>query len=102
MLTLLGLLLGGQVTHFTLGSTLNLTYLALLSSVAFCLWNLLLKYNKVGSVSVYNFLIPVFGALLSAIFLGETIFEIKNLFALVFVSIGIYLVNRVSHGNRSK
>lgn len=95
VLTLLGLLLGGRVTHFTLESTSNLLYLALLSSVAFCLWNMLLKYNKVGKVSVYNFLIPVFGALLSALFLGETILELKNLAALLFVSVGIYLVNRV-------
>ncbi|MCP1184246.1 DMT family transporter [Paenibacillus sp. 1781tsa1] len=95
VLTLLGLSLGGRVTHFTLESTSNLIYLALLSSVAFCLWNMLLKYNKVGRVSVYNFLIPVFGALLSALFLGETIFELKNLAALLFVSVGIYLVNRV-------
>ncbi|WP_405132298.1 DMT family transporter [Paenibacillus sp. FSL H8-0317] len=95
VLTLLGLSLGGRVTHFTLESTSNLIYLALLSSVAFCLWNMLLKYNKVGRVSVYNFLIPVFGALLSALFLGETILELKNLAALLFVSVGIYLVNRV-------
>ncbi|KLU56382.1 multidrug DMT transporter [Paenibacillus sp. VT-400] len=95
VLTLLGLSLGGRVTHFTLESTSNLIYLALLSSVAFCLWNMLLKYNKVGRVSVYNFLIPVFGALLSALFLGETILELKNLVALLFVSVGIYLVNRV-------
>lgn len=94
VLTLLGLSLGGRVTHFTLESTSNLIYLALLSSVAFCLWNMLLKYNKVGRVSVYNFLIPVFGALLSALFL-ETIMELKNLVALLFVSVGIYLVNRV-------
>ncbi|MCP1133985.1 DMT family transporter [Paenibacillus polysaccharolyticus] len=96
VLTLLGLSLGGQVTHFTWESTLNLVYLALLSSVAFCLWNLLLKYNKVGKVSVYNFLIPIFGALLSALFLGETIWELKNLVALILVSVGIYLVNRVN------
>lgn len=96
VLTLLGLSLGGQVTHFTWESSLNLVYLALLSSVAFCLWNLLLKYNKVGKVSVYNFLIPIFGALLSALFLGETIWELKNLVALILVSVGIYLVNRVN------
>ncbi|WP_228469337.1 DMT family transporter [Paenibacillus sp. JNUCC31] len=95
VLTLLGFLLGGSVTHFTLESTGNLIYLVLLSATAFCLWNLLLKYNKVGKVSVFNFLIPVFGALLSALFLGETIMELKNLVALLFVSIGIYLVNRI-------
>ncbi|MEO2202765.1 DMT family transporter [Paenibacillus pabuli] len=95
-LAMLGLLLGGQVTHFTLESTSNLVYLVLLSSAAFCLWNMLLKYNKVGKVSVYNFLIPVFGAFLSAVFLGESIMELKNLVALLFVSLGIYIVNRAS------
>ncbi|WP_338555540.1 DMT family transporter [Paenibacillus sp. KS-LC4] len=93
-LTLLGLGLGGRVTHFTPESASNLVYLALLSSAAFCLWNLLLKYNKVGQVSVYNFLIPVFGTLLSAWFLGEQIMELKNVVALLFVSLGIYMVNR--------
>ncbi|WP_366296066.1 DMT family transporter [Paenibacillus sp. AN1007] len=95
-LTLLGLSFGGRVTHFTWESTMNLVYLALLSSAAFCLWNVLLKYNKVGKVSVYNFLIPIFGALLSALFLGETIWELKNLAALLLVSMGIYLVNQVN------
>jgi drug/metabolite transporter (DMT)-like permease len=95
-LTITGMLNGGTVQPFTLASSSVLIYLALLSSVAFFLWNMLLKYNKVGSVSVYNFLIPVFGAILSAIFLGETIMELKNVVALLFVSIGIWLVNKES------
>jgi drug/metabolite transporter (DMT)-like permease len=86
---------GGQVNHFTLSSSLILIYLALLSSFAFSLWNLLLKYNNVGPVSVYNFLTPIFGSLLSAIFLGETIFELKNMVALILVCIGIWMVNTV-------
>ena len=44
-----------------------LAYLALLSAVAFTLWSLLLKYNPVGTVSVFAFLIPGFGAALSAL-----------------------------------
>ncbi|WP_058302450.1 DMT family transporter [Gorillibacterium timonense] len=100
-LTVTGLLGGGRVTHFTLSSAALLLYLALLSSVAFCLWNLLLKYNKVGQVSVYNFLIPVFGSLLSALFLGETILEMKNLIALLLVCGGIALVYRKSRGRKA-
>ncbi len=68
--------------------------MALLSSAAFSLWNLLLKYNKVGPVSVYNFLTPIFGSILSAIFLGENIFEFKNMIALVLVCLGIWMVNK--------
>lgn len=94
VLVLLGVINGGIVDNFTTASTLLLLYLALLSAVAFTLWNLLLKYNKVGAVSIYNFLTPVFGALLSAIFLGESILDLKNIAALVLVCIGIWSVNK--------
>ncbi len=94
MLMLLGIIFGGRVYHFTMDSSLLLMYLALLSSAAFSLWNLLLKYNKVGPISVFNFLTPIFGAILSAIFLNENIFEYKNMVALVLVCIGIWMVNK--------
>lgn len=97
ILVLLGEVSGGQVDHFTLKSSFLLIYLALLSSIAFSLWNLLLKYNNVGLVSVYNFLTPIFGSVLSAIFLGETIFELKNIVALILVCIGIWMVNGVGN-----
>ncbi|MCB2339224.1 DMT family transporter [Clostridium estertheticum] len=94
MLMLLGIFSGGSVYHFTMDSSLLLMYLALLSSAAFSLWNLLLKYNKVGPVSIFNFLIPIFGSILSAIFLNENIFEYKNMVALVLVCLGIWMVNK--------
>lgn len=94
ILILMGIVAGGAVTHFTASSSLLLIYLALLSSIAFSLWNLLLKYNKVGPISVFSFLTPVFGVMLSAIFLGENIFDIKNIIALVLVCFGIWLSNK--------
>jgi drug/metabolite transporter (DMT)-like permease len=102
ILTLIGLFLGGRVYHFTLTSSLLLLYMAGLSSAAFSLWTLLLKYNKVGLVSVYNFLIPVFGAILSSIFLGESILELKNIGALLLVCLGIWLVNKEKDHNSEK
>ena len=69
-------------------------YMALLSSVAFVLWSQLMKYNKVGTIAMFNFLTPVFGTLLSAIFLGENIFDIKIFIALILVCVGIFLVYR--------
>ena len=94
-LTVLGFILGGSLTRFTMKSTTLLIYMALLSSVAFVIWTQLLKYNKVGIISVFNFLIPIFGTLLSAVFLGENIFDIKILIALVLVCYGIFLVYKV-------
>ena len=96
VLTAGGFAFGGTLTGFTLQSSALLLYLVLLSSVAFALWTILLKYNRVGEVTVFNFLIPVFGAILSAIFLGESILELKYMVALVLVCTGIYLVTKTS------
>lgn len=95
ILLILGYAFGGDLSGFTLKSTSLLLYMALLSSVAFAVWTQLLKYNKVGIISVFNFLVPIFGSLLSAIFLGENIFDIKIFISLIFVCAGIYLVYRV-------
>ena len=76
-------------------SVLAVLYLALISAVAYTVWGLLLKYNPVSRVAVIGFTNPVFGVLLSALFLGETgeAFSVKNLISLVLVCIGIYIVN---------
>jgi drug/metabolite transporter (DMT)-like permease len=94
ILALLGLFSGGRVYHFTVPSSLLLVYMAVLSSVAFSLWALLLKYNKVSSISIFNFLIPIFGAILSSVFLRENIMELKNIIALILVCLGIWLANK--------
>ncbi|QBE66089.1 DMT family transporter [Pseudoduganella lutea] len=85
---------GGTVGNMTLAPAILLAYLALLSAAAFTLWSLLLKHNPVGTISMYAFLIPVFGAALSALFLHESILEWKNLAALALVCAGIWLVTR--------
>lgn len=95
VLTIGGYLFGGHLTDFGWRALLLLAYLVLLSSAAFALWSLLLKYNRVGMVAPFNFLIPVSGAVLSAIFLNESILEWKNAIALMLVCVGIVLVNRV-------
>jgi drug/metabolite transporter (DMT)-like permease len=95
VLLAMGYAAGATLREFTPGSATLLGYLAVLSAVAFTLWSLLLKYNQVGKVTVFNFLVPVFGAALSAICLNENIMELKNLVALVLVCSGIWLVTRV-------
>jgi len=89
-----GFAAGGTLTGFTPASTALLAYLVLLSSAAFSLWTILLKYNRVSMVTVFNFMIPVFGTVLSALFLDEKILEWKNVAALVLVCGGIWLVTK--------
>ena len=93
VLCLIGKGMGGQVTGFTWKSSLLLFYMAVISSVAFSLWTLLLQYNPVGKVSIYGFMNPVFGVLLSGMILGENAFTLKNLTALFLVCGGIFVVN---------
>lgn len=89
-------LISGARIHITTGSGISLLiYMALISSVAYSLWGILLKYNPVSSVTIYGFTNPIFGAILSAVFLAEwTNLSIKYLISLALVSAGIYIVNR--------
>ncbi|MFJ5485808.1 DMT family transporter [Pectobacterium actinidiae] len=95
ILTISGYCTGGTLIVPDWKAALMLGYLILLSSVAFSLWSQLLKYNRVGMVAPFNFLIPVSGTLLSALFLNESILEWKYFYALILVCSGIWLVNRI-------
>lgn len=94
ILLIIGLGTGGKIGEINIPSSVLLVYLALLSSIAFTLWSILMKHNPVGMITIFSFLVPVFGTALSALFLGESIMEWKNLIALIFVCSGIFLVTR--------
>ena len=74
-----------------------LLYMALISAVAYTVWGILLQHNPVSRVTIFNFMTPLFGVLLSAVFLGEwqQAFSPRTLIALVLVCLGIYVVNRM-------
>ena len=91
-----GLGLGGHMGAVDLGGAALIAYLAALSAAAFALWSLLLKHNPVGRIAIFNTMIPVFGVGLSALFLGDNIFALKNLAALALVSCGIWLATAVA------
>lgn len=94
LLLVVGLAMGSPFPTSSGRGYLLLLYLTLISSVAFTIWTALLKYNKVSSITIFNFLIPVVGTLLSALILKEEIMQLQYLFALPAVAIGIYLVNK--------
>lgn len=68
----------------------------LFSQLSYALSGILLKYNPVSRVAIFTFLTPLFGVLLSAIFLGEAeqALSLRTLAALVLVCAGICAVNR--------
>ena len=96
ILSLCGAFTGGRLTVFTPASILLLIYMALISAVAYSLWGILLKHNPVSRISIFGFMNPVIGVLLSALLLNEKnqAFSIYGLTSLALVCIGIYIVNR--------
>ncbi|WP_245844292.1 EamA family transporter [Oceanobacillus rekensis] len=81
-----------MITFTPFGSGL-LIYTALLSAVSFVLWYYGLKYNKACEISIYKFLIPVFGAILLAILIPEETMNWFIVIALVLVVTDIITVN---------
>ncbi|MDY4484208.1 MAG: DMT family transporter [Butyricicoccus porcorum] len=99
VLLLAGVFGGGHFVTATPKAVALLGYLIFLSAAAFSIWTWLLKKYPVGKVTVYNFLVPVFGTLMSGMILHETVFTVRNMISLVLVCIGIVLVNRTKSEN---
>ncbi|MEF2827213.1 MAG: DMT family transporter [Collinsella sp.] len=97
VLTAIGLLMGGALSPTAIAPAIALIiYMALISAVAYSLWSRLLAVNPVSRVSVFGFMNPVFGVLLSALLLGEGAgtSPVTVIVALLLVCGGIIIVNR--------
>uniref|UniRef100_UPI001300523D DMT family transporter n=1 Tax=Vallitalea okinawensis TaxID=2078660 RepID=UPI001300523D len=86
-------LIGFDFSSITYSSELIaiLLYLSAVSAAAYTIWNILLKYNKAAEISIFKFVTPVAGTLLSVAILGDAL-DYKTIIALVFVSLGIIAV----------
>ena len=89
-----GAAMGGHLKAFTVSAAALLIYMAMISAVAYSLWGVLLKYNPVSKVTVFGFMNPVIGVILSALLLDETeALGVSSVLALGLVCVGIYIVN---------
>ena len=97
VLTAVGLLLGGHLSPSGIvPAACLLAYMAFISAMAYSMWARLLAVNPVSRVSVFGFMNPVFGVVLSALLLGEgrSTNPLIALAALALVCAGIIVVNR--------
>ena len=95
---LIGFITGGSIPVISFSGMAMLLYLAFVSSAAFSLWGLLLKYNPVSRIAVFGSMNPVFGVILSALLLGEAadMDVLRTAAALILVICGIVIVNAAS------
>lgn len=93
ILIAMGLTIGGSVSPSGFSAWLMMIYQSLISAVAYTLWSVLLKYNPVSRIAVCKFMVPVFGVILSALFLGEPI-TLMCIAALMLVAVSIFIANK--------
>lgn len=95
VMIVVGLIFGGKVVVDSGKAFAVLTYLSFLSAVAYSLWGVLLKYNPVSKVTIYNFTTPVFGVILSAIMLTENskVTPLNLIITLALICTGIIMLN---------
>ncbi|MBR4890439.1 MAG: DMT family transporter [Clostridia bacterium] len=90
-----GFISGGRVAFTSIEALLVLIYLALLSAVAYGLWGVLLKHNPVSKVTIYSFMIPVFGVILSNLMLTEesSVPAVNLIITLILICTGVLIIN---------
>ncbi len=101
VMVITGLALGGTINLSDPWGIVILIYLSLLSAVAYALWGVLLKHNPVSKVTIFSFMTPVFGVLLTKLMLPDesNVDVISLIIALVLVCLGVFLLN---YSGRSK
>lgn len=67
--------------------------LSLISAIAFSLWYLLVKYDKLSKIAIYRFLIPINGTLFSSLFIEEETMNFFIFLSLLLVCLGIFLTS---------
>ena len=102
VMIIVGALTGGVISFSSLRGVLIILYLAFLSAIAYALWGVLLKYNPVSKVTVFSFMTPVFGVILTKLMLpDESKVDIVNLIiALLLVCLGVFMLNYTRQKNK--
>ena len=95
VMIIVGLIAGGKIDNFTLVGAAILVYLSFLSAIAYALWGMLLKFNPVSKVTIFSFMTPVFGVLLTKLMLPEesTVKLVNLLISLILVCAGVCMLN---------
>ena len=93
VLCVVGLALGGRITHININAVLAFAYICFASVTAYSLWNILIKYNDISKLSVIKFTEPLFAVVFSGILLGEEIFKLNYFIAFIIILAAILLAN---------
>ncbi|MDR3254319.1 MAG: DMT family transporter [Synergistaceae bacterium] len=85
---------GGLDASHNLEGFKSFVLLAFCASLAAIISTQLYKYVDISKVVIFNFLLPIFGSLASAMLLGESLASFALLVSLSFTCVGVFLVTK--------
>ncbi|SSC12546.1 DMT(Drug/metabolite transporter) superfamily permease [Mesotoga infera] len=92
----------GDILHISEKGWLLILYSGAISSIIFPLWYSVLKYNKAGEITVYKFIVPLAGTLISSLIVPGEVIPPALPAALFLVAIGIMIVNYHRKASKDK
>lgn len=92
-LIIIGALTHTSLVNFDLKLFLMLSYGAFISATSFTIWTSVLQVHSASEFGVYKLFIPIFGTILSVLFLGEEL-TIYIILGLIFVLLGAVVLNK--------
>ena len=93
VMVVIGVIFGGKIGRVDLISIGVLLYMCLASIGANMLWNTLIKYNDMSTLSVLKSADPLFASVFSGLLLSENVLNARFLIALVLIFCAIVLGN---------
>ena len=94
VLLITGNLLDGGMDFVFNQSAFIMMYICLASIFSYLIWFTVVKNGELSKLFIIKFAEPVFACVFGAVFLGENIFKIQYLIALLLISSGIYISNK--------
>lgn len=88
--------MGAQMLSFNFRSFFVFAYICTASTVAYLLWNYILKTSDLSNMFIIKFAEPMFACVFGAILLGEDILKWQYLLAFILISAGIAMGNKIS------
>lgn len=101
LLIIIGIFTAERSFAMTGKGLLMLGYGAFISAAAFSIWTIVLQYHSANEFGVYKLFIPIFGSILSVIFLGES-FTLRLFIGMVLVLAGSLALNLQAIGKRKE
>lgn len=92
-LIIIGAFTHTSLVNFDLKLFLMLSYGAFISATSFTIWTSVLQAHSASEFGIYKLFIPIFGTILSVLFLGEEL-TIYIILGLIFVLLGAVVLNK--------